>query len=367
MTRALTHSDNCYSFKHFIAKGYICKTNTVSNTAFRGFGGPQGMLAIENILDNVANYLKISLDEVRKNNYYNENNGFITPYGQVVKHSKLDVIIKEIYKFSNLKKRQKEIVVFNQNQIKNKTSLRKGLAMMPAKFGISFNKPSLNQAGSLIHVYSDGSIRLNHGGTEMGQGLFTKVAQVVAECFGVSLERVHITATNTAEVPNTSATAASAGTDLNGMAAWNAAIKIKNRMEKRARDIFNNPSQKIIFRDNYIISGNDNISFEELAKVVGKKRISLSSTGFYKTPKIHWDQNKLKGRPYFYFTWGAAVSEALIDINTGENRILQADIVEDCGRSINEAIDIGQIQGGFIQGLGWLTCEELFLRKMACF
>ena len=234
---------------------------------------------------------------------------------------------------------------------------------MPAKFGISFNKPSLNQAGALIHVYTDGSIRLNHGGTEMGQGLFTKVAQVVAECFGVSLDNVHITPTNTAEVPNTSATAASSGSDLNGMAAWNAAEKIKKRMQKCAFELFDKPLKKIIFRDNYVISGNQNITFEELAKKCWEKRISLSSTGFYKTPKIFWDQNNLKGRPYFYYTWGAAVSEALIDLDTGENRILRADIVEDCGKSLNEAIDIGQIQGGFVQGLGWLTCEELYFNN----
>ena len=363
MTRALTHLDNCYSFKNFQAKGFICKTNTVSNTAFRGFGGPQGMLAIENILDNIANFLNISLEKVRNENYYNIKNGFKTPYGQIINNSNLEKVVKEIYSFSNFTKRKKTIDLFNREQRKNKTSLRKGIAMMPAKFGISFNKPSLNQAGALIHVYSDGSIRLNHGGTEMGQGLFTKVAQVVAECFGVSLNRVHITTTNTGEVPNTSATAASAGSDLNGMAAWNAATKIKKRMYNCAYELFNKTSKEIIFRDNYIISGNQNIKFEELATKCWEKRISLSSTGFYKTPKIYWDQNKLKGRPYFYFTWGAAVSEALIDINTGESRILQADIIEDCGRSLNEAIDIGQIQGGFVQGLGWLTCEELFFNN----
>tara|TARA_B100001741_G_scaffold136343_1_gene112249 strand:- start:1110 stop:3431 length:2322 start_codon:yes stop_codon:yes gene_type:complete len=363
MTRALTHLDNCYSFKNFRARGYICKTNTVSNTAFRGFGGPQGMLAIENILDNVANYLNVSLDQVRNENYYNEKNGFKTPYGQVVINSKLNEVLKEVNHLSNYKKRKKAIAIFNEKQRKINSSLRKGIAMMPAKFGISFNKPSLNQAGALIHVYTDGSIRLNHGGTEMGQGLFTKVAQVVAECFGVSLDNVHITPTNTAEVPNTSATAASSGSDLNGMAAWNAAEKIKKRMQKCAFELFDKPLKKIIFRDNYVISGNQNITFEELAKKCWEKRISLSSTGFYKTPKIFWDQNNLKGRPYFYYTWGAAVSEALIDLDTGENRILRADIVEDCGKSLNEAIDIGQIQGGFVQGLGWLTCEELYFNN----
>ena len=363
MTRALTHLDNCYSFKNFRAKGYICKTNTVSNTAFRGFGGPQGMLAIENILDHVSNFLKVPLDKVRNKNYYNKKNGLKTPYGQVIKNSKLNDVVREIIDFSNFNQRQKEIKLFNKKQLEKGLFLRKGLAMMPAKFGISFNKPSLNQAGALIHVYSDGSIRLNHGGTEMGQGLFVKVAQVVAECFGVSLNKVHITATNTGEVPNTSATAASAGSDLNGMAAWNAASKIKSRMKNCAKKVFENSAEKILFRDNYVICGNKNISFEELAKKCWENRISLSSTGFYKTPKINWDQNNLKGRPYFYYTWGAAVSESVIDISTGENRILKAHIIEDCGKSLNEAIDIGQIEGGFVQGLGWLTCEELYFNN----
>jgi xanthine dehydrogenase large subunit len=253
----------------------------------------------------------------------------------------------------------KQIETFNSTQQKNRLPFRKGLALMPAKFGISFNKPSFNQAGALIHVYSDGSIRLNHGGTEMGQGLFVKVAQVVSECFKVPLDQIHITSTNTAEVPNTSATAASSGSDLNGMAAWNAASKIKKRMIEHASQLFKKPKSKIIFEQGRILAGNKSLSFTELAFSCWENRISLSSTGFYKTPKIHWDQGRLKGRPYFYFTWGAAVSEALIDINTGENRILRADIVQDCGKSLNENIDIGQIEGGFVQGLGWLTCEEL--------
>jgi len=234
---------------------------------------------------------------------------------------------------------------------------------MPAKFGISFNKPSFNQAGALVHVYADGSIRLNHGGTEMGQGLFIKVAQVVAECFKVPLNQIHITSTNTAEVPNTSATAASSGSDLNGMAAWNAASTIKKRMINHVSELFKKSKSEIIFEDGRVLAGNKSLSFEELAFSCWENRVSLSSTGYYKTPKIHWDQGKLKGHPYFYFTWGAAVSEALIDINTGENRILRADIIQDCGNSLNENIDIGQIEGGFVQGLGWLTCEELYFSK----
>ena len=359
MTRALTHLDNCYFIKSIKAIGYICKTNTVSNTAFRGFGGPQGMLAIENIIYSVAQFLKKPLDEIRHVNYYSKSNGLTTPYGQVVTKPRIDRVIKEIYEFSDYHKRLQTIKEFNLDQSRNKLPFRKGLALMPAKFGISFNKPSFNQAGALVHIYSDGSVRLNHGGTEMGQGLFVKVAQVVAECFKIPLDQIHITSTNTAEVPNTSATAASSGSDLNGMAAWDAASKIKNRMINHASQLFQKHKSEIIFENGRILAGNKSLSFSELTFSCWENRISLSSTGFYKTPKIHWDQGKLKGHPYFYFTWGAAVSEALIDINTGESRILQADIIQDCGNSLNENIDIGQIEGGFIQGLGWLTCEEL--------
>ena len=363
MTRALTHLDNCYFIKSLKAIGYVCKTNTVSNTAFRGFGGPQGMLTIENILYSVSQYLQKPIDEIRQINYYSRLNGLKTPYGQIVKNPKIEKVLKEIYKLSDYKNRIRNIKEFNLNQKNNNLPFRKGIALMPAKFGISFNKPSLNQGGALVHVYSDGSIRLNHGGTEMGQGLFIKVAQVVAECFKVSVDQIHITSTNTAEVPNTSATAASSGSDLNGMAAWNASSVIKNRMIDHAAKLFKKNKRDIIFSDGRIICGNKNLSFSELAFSCWENRISLSSTGYYKTPKIYWDQRKLKGHPYFYFTWGAAISEALLDINTGESRILRADIVQDCGNSLNESIDIGQIEGGFVQGLGWLTCEELCFSK----
>ena len=363
MTRALTHLDNCYFIKSLKAVGYVCKTNTVSNTAFRGFGGPQGMLTIENILYSVSQYLNRPIDEIRKVNYYSSQNGLKTPYGQIVKNPRIEKILNEIKKLSNYNERIKEIKEFNLNQKNNNLPFRKGIAMMPAKFGISFNKPSLNQGGALVHVYSDGSIRLNHGGTEMGQGLFIKVAQVVAKCFNVPIGQIHITSTNTAEVPNTSATAASSGSDLNGMAAWNASKVIKNRMTDHAAKLFKKNKKDIVFSDGRVICGNKTLSFSELAFSCWENRISLSSTGYYKTPKIFWDQNNLKGHPYFYFTWGAAVSEALLDINTGESRILRADIVQDCGKSLNESIDVGQIEGGFIQGLGWLTCEELYFSQ----
>ena len=363
MTRALTHLDNCYFIKSLKAVGYVCKTNTVSNTAFRGFGGPQGMLTIENIIYSVSQYLNRPIDEIRKVNYYSSQNGLKTPYGQIVKNPRIEKILNEIKKLSNYNERIKEIKEFNLNQKNNNLPFRKGIAMMPAKFGISFNKPSLNQGGALVHVYSDGSIRLNHGGTEMGQGLFIKVAQVVAKCFNVPIEQIHITSTNTAEVPNTSATAASSGSDLNGMAAWNASKVIKSRMTDHAAKLFKKNKKDIVFSDGRVICGNKTLSFSELAFSCWENRISLSSTGYYKTPKIFWDQNNLKGHPYFYFTWGAAVSEALLDINTGESRILRADIVQDCGKSLNESIDVGQIEGGFVQGLGWLTCEELYFSQ----
>ncbi len=363
MTRALTHLDNCYFIKSLKAVGYVCKTNTVSNTAFRGFGGPQGMLTIENILYSVSQYLNRPIDEIRKVNYYSSQNGLKTPYGQIVKNPRIEKILNEIKKLSNYNERIKDIKEFNLNQKNNNLPFRKGIAMMPAKFGISFNKPSLNQGGALVHVYSDGSIRLNHGGTEMGQGLFIKVAQVVAKCFNVPIEQIHITSTNTAEVPNTSATAASSGSDLNGMAAWNASKVIKNRMTDHAAKLFKKNKKDIVFSDGRVICGNKTLSFSELAFSCWENRISLSSTGYYKTPKIFWDQDNLKGHPYFYFTWGAAISEALLDINTGESRILRADIVQDCGKSLNESIDVGQIEGGFVQGLGWLTCEELYFSQ----
>ena len=363
ITRALTHLDNCYFIKSLKAIGYVCKTNTVSNTAFRGFGGPQGMLTIENIIYSVSQFLNKPIDEIRKVNYYSSQNGLKTPYGQIVKNPRIEKILNEIKKLSDYNERIKDIKEFNLNQKNNNLPFRKGIAMMPAKFGISFNKPSLNQGGALVHVYSDGSIRLNHGGTEMGQGLFIKVAQVVAKCFNVPIEQIHITSTNTAEVPNTSATAASSGSDLNGMAAWNASKVIKNRMTDHAAKLFKKNKKDIVFSEGRIICGNKTLSFSELAFSCWENRISLSSTGYYKTPKIFWDQDKLKGHPYFYFTWGAAVSEALLDINTGENRILRADIVQDCGKSLNESIDVGQIEGGFVQGLGWLTCEELYFSQ----
>ena len=360
MTRAMTHLDNCYSFKNISIKGFCCKTNTVSNTAFRGFGGPQGIISIESIIDDISRTLKIDSITVKEINAYSKQNGLTTPYSQKVTDShKYNHVMDEIFKLSDYMKRKIEIKKYNEKQKDNGSPLRKGLGLTSVKFGISFNKTELNQAGALVHVYTDGSIRLGHGGTEMGQGLFIKVSQVVAEVFSVPLSQIQLVSTSTAEVPNTSATAASSGSDLNGMAAYNAATIIKDRMAKVASDYFNVLLNEIEFSDGFIKAGNKTIKFNELASLTWSKRVSLSSTGYYKTPKIHWDQNKMIGNPYFYFTWGASVSEVIIDTLTGENRVIRSEIVQDCGNSLNPQIDIGQIEGAFIQGLGWLTCEEL--------
>ena len=361
MTRAMTHIDNCYSLKNVTINGYCCKTNTVSNTAFRGFGGPQGIITIETIIDSIARKLTRPIEEIRNINLYSKNNGLKTPYGQIVNDSdRYNKVWGRVCEISNLQKIKKNVEEYNLQQKEVGSPLRKGVSSTLIKFGISFNKTELNQAGALVHVYTDGSIRLGHGGTEMGQGLFIKIAQVVADVFSVSIDRIELATTTTSEVPNTSATAASSGSDINGMAAYDAAIKIKKRMAKVASQHFEAPIKEIYFEDELIKCRNKTISFAELAQLTWSKRVSLSSTGFYKTPKIHWDQNTMQGNPFFYFTWGASISEVVIDAFTGESNILSANIVQDCGTSLNPSIDIGQIEGAFIQGLGWLTCEELY-------
>ena len=355
LTRALTHIDNCYYIPNADFLGVCCKTNTVSNTAFRGFGAPQGMLAMESIIDEVSHYLGISPNEMRTINYYGKGRD-TTPYGQRVTDSRIPNVVDRVLQKSNYASRRASIDRFNAKS----PILKRGLSLMPVKFGISFNLPTLNQAGSLIHVYKDGSIHLNHGGTEMGQGLFIKVAQVVSDAFGVSIDTVKITTTTTDKVPNTSATAASSGSDLNGMAALSASLEIRSRMETIAHKVLGGSKSSIRFADGKVYSGSRSMTFSSLALQCWFERVSLSSTGFYKTPKIHWDSEKLEGHPYYYYTYGAAVCEVVIDTLTGENRCLQADIVQDCGDSLNPHIDLGQIEGAFVQGMGWLTCEELW-------
>ena len=359
--RALTHTDNAYWIPHFRALGYACKTHKQSNTAFRGFGGPQGVVVMEDALDRIAHQLGRDPVAVRALNFYKE--GDETPFDQKVEGNLLPRVWAELKHEADFERRRAEIDAFNTQS----PVLKRGLGLFPVKFGISFNIPHMNQAGALVHVYSDGSIRLNHGGTEMGQGLFTKVAQVVAEVFQVDIDRIRPSATSTAEVPNTSPTAASTGSDLNGWAAYAAADTIKKRMIAFAAEHFGVGESEIEFTDNTVRiakpGSNQVVSFNELAKLCYLGRVSLSSTGFYQTPKLHWDGARMKGRPFFYFSFGAAAAEVAIDTLTGESRVLRADLVQDCGTSLNPAIDLGQIEGAFVQGQGWFTCEELWWDK----
>ncbi|MDW4549540.1 xanthine dehydrogenase molybdopterin binding subunit [Defluviimonas sp. D31] len=364
--RAMLHSDNAYNLEHVRIESHRLKTNTQSATAYRGFGGPQGMLAIERVMDHVAHRLGRDPLEVRTRNFYAEmpdaSGGGIsamkkqtTPYHMEVEDFILNGLVAELEASSGFAARKAAVAAWNAaNPI-----LKKGIALTPVKFGISFTLTHLNQAGALVHVYSDGSIHLNHGGTEMGQGLFRKVSQVAASAFGVDVAAIAITATDTAKVPNTSATAASSGSDLNGMAVKAACDTIRERMaEYLAREHQTVPA-KVRFEGGKVVVGGDEMTFAEAASRCYMGRVSLSSTGFYATPKITWDRKAGRGRPFYYFAYGAAVSEVVIDTLTGENRILRADILHDCGASLNPAIDRGQIEGGYVQGAGWLTTEEL--------
>ena len=356
MGRALCHADNCYDIPNAHFHGYCCKTNTVSNTAFRGFGGPQGMVVIELAIEHIARTLGIDVEAVRRANYYGEAPRNVTPYGQVVDDNIVEQVVDRLSERADYEARRREVAAFNETS----PIVRKGIAMVPIKFGISFNVKSLNQAGALVHVYTDGSVHLNHGGTEMGQGLYVKVAQVVSEAFQIDLDRIKVSAASTGKVPNTSATAASSGSDLNGMAALDAANRIKERMTGVAADHFGVEPAEIRFADNRVYAGNRSLAFEEVAKMSWAERVSLSATGFYRTPDIHWDPVTMQGRPFFYYAYGACIAEVAIDTLTGENRVLRADILEDCGTSLNPAIDLGQIEGGFVQGMGWVTMEELW-------
>ncbi|MBD3738455.1 MAG: xanthine dehydrogenase molybdopterin binding subunit [Pseudomonas balearica] len=353
--RAMFHSDNAYYLGDATINGHRCKTNLASNTAYRGFGGPQGMVAIEEIMDAVARELGKDPLEVRKRNYYGKTERNVTHYYQTVEHNMLEEMTAELEASAEYAKRREEIRAFNARS----PILKKGLALTPVKFGISFTASFLNQAGALVHVYTDGSIHLNHGGTEMGQGLNTKVAQVVAEVFQVDIERIQITATNTDKVPNTSPTAASSGADLNGKAAQNAAQTIKQRLVEFAARKWQIFEEDVEFKNGQVRLRDQYISFEELIQQAYFGQVSLSSTGFYRTPKIYYDRSQARGRPFYYFAYGAACSEVIVDTLTGEYKMLRSDILHDVGASLNPAIDIGQVEGGFVQGLGWLTMEEL--------
>ena len=358
--RAMLHSDNAYFLSDVKITSYRLLTNTQSATAFRGFGGPQGMVGIEQVINHIAQYLKKDALKVRELNFYKNSSKDLknlqtTPYHMPISDSIIRPLVKKLKLTSNYEIRRQEVQNWNtENKI-----LKKGLALTPVKFGISFTLTHLNQAGALVHIYQDGSIRINHGGTEMGQGLFQKVAQVAAEEFSQPVEVVKITATDTGKVPNTSATAASSGTDLNGMAVQAACNKIKVRLKSYLSIIHKVKISEINFTEGQIIIGKKRETFKNVIKAAYKNRISLSATGFYATPEIKWDRLKGKGNPFYYFSYGAALTEVIIDTLTGENRILRVDILHDVGNSINSAIDIGQIQGGYVQGAGWLTTEEL--------
>lgn len=353
--RAMFHADNSYYLGDATINGHRCKTNTASNTAYRGFGGPQGMVAIEEVMDAIARHLGKDPLEVRKANYYGKTERNVTHYYQTVEHNMLEEMTAELEESCQYTERRKAITAYNAHS----PILKKGLALTPVKFGISFTASFLNQAGALIHIYTDGSIHLNHGGTEMGQGLNIKVAQVVAEVFQVDIDRVQITATNTDKVPNTSPTAASSGADLNGKAAQNAAEIIKARLVEFAARHYKVEASEVEFRNGHIRVGSQVISFETLAQQAWMGQVSLSSTGYYKTPKIYYDRSQARGHPFYYFAFGAACTEVIIDILTGEYKMLRTDILHDVGASLNPAIDIGQVEGGYIQGMGWLTTEEL--------
>jgi len=353
--RALFHCDNAYFYPAVKATSAPLYTNTVSNTAFRGFGGPQGMVGAERIIDEVAFALGKDPLEIRKVNFYGVGERDVTPYHQTVEDNILERIVGELEASSDYERRRREIAAFNTNS----PIVKRGIALTPVKFGISFTATFYNQAGALVHVYTDGSVHLNHGGTEMGQGLYVKVAQVVAEEFQIDIEQVKITATTTGKVPNTSATAASSGTDLNGMAAQNAARQIKDRLIDFAAEKHGVPKEQVVFLPNRVRVGNQEIAFADLIRQAYMARVQLSAAGFYKTPKIHWDRDKGQGRPFYYFSYGASCSEVSIDTLTGEYVVERTDILHETGKSLNRAIDLGQIEGGFIQGMGWLTTEEL--------
>ncbi|CAN7243898.1 xanthine dehydrogenase molybdopterin binding subunit [Aminobacter sp. LjRoot7] len=358
--RALFHCDNAYFYPNVHAKSAPLYTNTVSNTAFRGFGGPQGMVGAERVIDEVAFAVGKDSLEIRKLNFYDpmgtpgERN--LTPYHQKVEDCIIQRIVAELEESAQYARRRREIAAFNANS----RFVKRGLAMTPVKFGISFTKTESNQAGALVHVYSDGSVHMNHGGTEMGQGLHLKVAQVVAEEFQIDLDRVKITATTTAKVPNTAPTAASSGADLNGMAAQDAARQIRKRLTDFAAEKYQVPADQVVFLPNRVRVGNQEIAFNDLVKQAYLNRIQLSAAGHYKTPKIHWDRAKGRGHAFYYYAYGAACAEVSVDVLTGEYVVERADILHDTGRSLNRAIDIGQVEGGFIQGMGWLTTEELW-------
>ena len=360
VSRAMFHCDNAYFIPNLLVRGFVCKTNTTSHTAFRGFGGPQGMVMIEDILDRIARVVKKRPEVVRELNFYNETSleQHTTHYGQAINNVRIQNIWNSLKTSSDFAKRQLEIAAFNASH----AFLRRGMAITPVKFGISFTTTFLNQAGALVLIYSDGSVQVNHGGTEMGQGLHTKILQIAAQTLGVTLEHVRIMPTRTDKVPNTSATAASSGTDLNGAAVKNACEILRMRLAEIAARELNCSSENVRFENGFVFSAQHlehQLEFEKIVMKAYLERVSLSSTGFFRTPEIHYDKLAGRGVPFRYFAWGAAVSEVEIDSLTGMWHLRRVDILHDCGDSLNPLIDRGQVEGGFVQGMGWLTMEEL--------
>lgn len=358
--RAMFHADNCYYLPAVDITSYRCRTNTVSGTAFRGFGAPQGILGIERVIDRIAHHLDLDPIDVRRTNLYDHPSAIDdrceTPYGMNVEDCVIASIMDQIVRSSDYRNRRKAIDAWNAQS----PFLKKGIALTPVKFGISFTTTHLNQAGALVHVYRDGSVLVTHGGVEMGQGLHTKIASIAAHELQLDLDRIRISSTRTDKIPNTSATAASAGTDLNGMAVKAACAGLRSRLTRFLAEDSGVELDKIEFLPNRVRFGTDEISFEDLVQKAYLAREPLFATGFYATPQIHWNADAGKGRPFYYFAYGAAVSEVLIDTLTGENRITRADILHDAGRSLNPDVDLGQVEGGFVQGAGWLTTEELW-------
>lgn len=354
LARALFHCDNAYYIPALDATGFVCRTNKTSQTAFRGFGGPQGMLVIEDVLDRIARTLSLPPDLVRERNFYRE--GHSTHYGQPVKDAdRIPRIWNQLKESSNFKSRRQEIDRFNATSPHHK----RGLAITPVKFGISFTATMFNQAGAFVLIYKDGSVQVNHGGTEMGQGLNTKIRQIAAESLGVTQDAIRIMPTSTGKIPNTSATAASAGSDLNGAAVMDACVQLKARLAPVAAWLLDEDATEIRFAGGNVIAGSKKIPWQRVVETAYTQRIALFAEGYYRTPEIHYDPKTMQGRPFYYFAYGAAVSEAEIDGFTGEYHMLRTDILHDCGESLSPLVDRGQVEGGFIQGLGWLTLEEL--------
>jgi xanthine dehydrogenase large subunit len=353
--RAIFHSDNAYFLEDVEIASYRCKTNTQSHTAFRGFGGPQGVVLIETILGDIARHLGLDPLDVRKRNLYGIDDRNVTHYQMKVEDNILAPLLSKLEQTSQYRRRREVISAWNANS----PVIKRGIAITPVKFGISFTATLFNQAGALVHVYTDGSVQVNHGGTEMGQGLNTKVAQIVADELGVAFEDVLATASDTSKIPNASATAASAGTDLNARAAQYAARNVRDNLAQFVAGLDGCGAGAVSFAGGRIRSPKSSRPFPDVVRLAYANRIQLWSDGFYRTPKIHYDKTTLTGRPFYYFAYGAACSEVAIDTLTGESRVLKVDILHDVGTSINPAIDIGQIEGGFVQGMGWLTTEQL--------